>query len=773
MVQAQPIDTHTDQKTILIVDDDDITLRLLRDVATRLGYAVLLAENGMEALEIVVEMPPDLIILDLMLPGMNGMELLKRLRSHEDTAAIPIIMVTASSEQKNMFESWDLGADDYIFKPFQLKVLEARINAILARSTVLRAQPSDPNIEMGIYRWQAFLSEVEREKLRTKKRDATNTYLVCIQLYELDHLLELLGDSIMGTLTKQIQAQILLNQQPLEILSVDDKHRFYLLMPETSFKAAKARLEKLIRQLSRFDFIIKNERARFTPVVGFSRLDKQLKVTQSLNNTEQALQDALSQLDLDPKYYLSSTQKRITDWLPNIGQLWQTLRSFFYLRFLKDRSRSAFQVVTTFFIGNGLPLMVYLGLGAVGMDITGVVYIGVVTALLLTAMLIWYEGYLAMKREPLPEAKAQFPLASAIIAAYLPNEADTLLATIAAFQHLEYPGPIQIILAYNTPQDMPFEETLQAIARRDPRFQPIRVKHSTSKAQNVNAALQHVTGEFVGIFDADHQPAPDTFTRAWQWLSQGYDVVQGHCLIRNGSASWVTRLVAVEFEAIYAVSHPGRAQMHGFGIFGGSNGYWRTDLLQSTRMQGFMLTEDIDSSMRITKQGFRIKVDPQIISRELAPTTPKALWTQRMRWAQGWFQVSLKHAIQLLLSPTGSLRQKMGIWHLIIWREIYPWVSMQIIPVVIYWAIRNGGFHNINWAVPIFIVTSIVTLSTGPLQIYFIYRLGHPSIKAHKRWFVFYVLMSFFYTEYKNTIARVSQLKEFMKDREWKVTSRG
>ncbi|MCA9331179.1 response regulator, partial [Candidatus Saccharibacteria bacterium] len=279
MIQSQSVDTQVDQKTILIVDDDEITLRLLRDIVTRLGYAVLLAENGMEALEIVVEMPPDLIILDLMLPGMNGMELLKRLRSHEDTASIPIIMVTASSEQRQMIESWNLGADDYIFKPFQLNVLEARINAILARSSVLRAAPDDSNIEMGIYRWQAFLSEVEREKLRTRKRNAT-TYLACIQLYELDRLLELLGDSIMGTLAKQIQAQILLYQQNLEILSVDDEHRFYLLMPETTYKAAKSRLEKLIRQLARFDFIIKNERARFTPVVGFSRLNKQLKVQQ-------------------------------------------------------------------------------------------------------------------------------------------------------------------------------------------------------------------------------------------------------------------------------------------------------------------------------------------------------------------------------------------------------------------------------------------------------------------------------------------------------------
>ncbi len=141
-------------------------------------------------------------------------------------------------------------------------------------------------------------------------------------------------------------------------------------------------------------------------------------------------------------------------------------------------------------------------------------------------------------------------------------------------------------MAYNTPQPMAIEEELREMARRDPRIVPFKVENSTSKAQNVNAAMSHVTGEFVGMFDADHHPDPEAFRRAWRWLSNGYDVVQGHCVIRNGQASLVARTVAVEFESIYAVSHPGRTAMHGFGLFGGSNGYWRTELLARTRMHG-------------------------------------------------------------------------------------------------------------------------------------------------------------------------------------------
>src|SRR5262249_22846037 len=152
-----------------------------------------------------------------------------------------------------------------------------------------------------------------------------------------------------------------------------------------------------------------------------------------------------------------------------------------------------------------------------------------VLAMLITAVLITIEGFMALPRiDPPQEPGAPYPTASAIIAAWLPHEAPTIVETVEALLRVEYPSPPQGILAYNTPRDMPVETTLRDIARRDPRFVPLRVEGSTSKAQNVNAALAEVQGEFVGVFDADHHPDPDSFTRAWRWLSNGYDVVQGH-----------------------------------------------------------------------------------------------------------------------------------------------------------------------------------------------------------------------------------------------------
>jgi cellulose synthase/poly-beta-1,6-N-acetylglucosamine synthase-like glycosyltransferase len=265
----------------------------------------------------------------------------------------------------------------------------------------------------------------------------------------------------------------------------------------------------------------------------------------------------------------------------------------------------------------------------------------------------------------------------------------------------------------------------------------------------------------------------NAFSRAWHWLSSGYDIVQGHCLVRNYDASFVARMVAVEFESIYAVSHPGRTRLYGFGIFGGSNGYWKTDLLRQTRMHGFMLTEDIDSSMRVTEEGHRIATDPKLISRELAPGSVKALWNQRMRWAQGWFQVSRDHFMNAIRSKKLTGRQKVGAAYLLAWREIYPWISSQVFPIIAFWVWKYHGIDKLNWLIPIFVLTTVFTLSVGPGQALFAYLKAAPEIKRHKGWFWLYLLVSsLVYTEFKNVIARVAQLKELMGERSWRVTPR-
>jgi cellulose synthase/poly-beta-1,6-N-acetylglucosamine synthase-like glycosyltransferase len=394
-----------------------------------------------------------------------------------------------------------------------------------------------------------------------------------------------------------------------------------------------------------------------------------------------------------------------------------------------------------------------------------------VIGLVTTAALIWSEGIFATRHPGAPETAGSPEVpATAIICAYLPNEADTIVETVEHFMTIDYPAGLQVILAYNTPRDLPVEDDLRELVSRHPRLLLLRVPASNSKAQNLNAGLAQATGEFVGVFDADHHPDPDAFHRAWRWLSNGYSAVQGHCLVRNGGDSFLARMVAVEFESMYAVSHPGRYLRDRFGIFGGSNGFWRTDALHLTRMRGSMLTEDIDASMRLLESGGKIASDPQLISRELGTTTARQIWNQRLRWAQGWFQVSIRHVFEMLRMPHFTTRQKLGIFNLLLQREVYPWISLQIFPLVAFWIARGDV---LDWFVPIFVATTIFTSTVGPGSVGFAYRQAHPDIKRHKAWFWQYLVFStLVYTEAKNIIGRVAQLKQAMGETSWRVTPR-
>ncbi|MBI3986713.1 MAG: response regulator transcription factor [Lentisphaerae bacterium] len=118
---------------ILIVEDEEDIAELLRHHLAREGYGITVAGHGEEAVKAVSRKKPELILLDLMLPGLDGLEVCRRLKKEPRTASIPIIMVTAKGDEGDVVAGLELGADDYIAKPFSMKVLVARVRAMLRR----------------------------------------------------------------------------------------------------------------------------------------------------------------------------------------------------------------------------------------------------------------------------------------------------------------------------------------------------------------------------------------------------------------------------------------------------------------------------------------------------------------------------------------------------------------------------------------------------------------------------------------------------------------
>ena len=120
-------------KNVLIVEDDPVILRGLKDNFAMEGYSVRTASDGERGLEMALESRPDLLVLDLMLPGLNGYEICRSLR--EDRCNVPTIMLTAKNEESDMLLGFGVGADDYLTKPFSIRELLARSEALLRRTS--------------------------------------------------------------------------------------------------------------------------------------------------------------------------------------------------------------------------------------------------------------------------------------------------------------------------------------------------------------------------------------------------------------------------------------------------------------------------------------------------------------------------------------------------------------------------------------------------------------------------------------------------------------
>ena len=124
---------------VLIVEDEAALVTMLRYNFESEGYRVSEAVDGEEAILLVIEEPPDLILLDWMLPSLSGIEVCRRIRRNESARDVPIIMLTARGEDSDRVRGLDSGADDYMTKPFSPRELMARVRAVLRRSPTKRS----------------------------------------------------------------------------------------------------------------------------------------------------------------------------------------------------------------------------------------------------------------------------------------------------------------------------------------------------------------------------------------------------------------------------------------------------------------------------------------------------------------------------------------------------------------------------------------------------------------------------------------------------------
>lgn len=162
-LQIWPLEGHMVNGKILIIEDEEHIAELIKYNLESSGYQVVTAYDGEEGLKLIFSEMPDLVILDLMLPKVDGIVICNKVRNNANTADLPIIMLTAKSSETDKIIGLEIGADDYITKPFSVRELQARIKTVMRRT-----KSPQPSAETGIVRVEDIEIDLDKHEVRRK-----------------------------------------------------------------------------------------------------------------------------------------------------------------------------------------------------------------------------------------------------------------------------------------------------------------------------------------------------------------------------------------------------------------------------------------------------------------------------------------------------------------------------------------------------------------------------------------------------------------------------
>ncbi len=272
---------------ILIADDNNDMLETLDRIFKLYKFKVFTAKDGEEALTKAEEHAPDIIILDGMMPKMDGFEACGILKKNEKTQSIPVVFLTANfMEVGDRIKGLTLGADDYLLKPFNSKELVTRINSILKRTEISKSirlenenlvhqngiiekelkkllkknkiaspnQLSDP--VTGLYNNDFFKQQANKELVRSV-RYRNELSLILLYFEDFKHLKEVLGFQLFNYLIVKVSNFILNNTRTIDLTVFDEEKGFLMLLPQTSKAGAKLKIKNLKQALMNNKFLDK------------------------------------------------------------------------------------------------------------------------------------------------------------------------------------------------------------------------------------------------------------------------------------------------------------------------------------------------------------------------------------------------------------------------------------------------------------------------------------------------------------------------------------
>jgi diguanylate cyclase (GGDEF)-like protein len=265
----------------LVVDDVPVNVQLLTTYLTSVGYEVFTARDGEEALEKVAATQPDLILLDVMMPKLNGFEVCERIKSDPMTRIIPVIMVTALNEIEDKIKATESGADDFVSKPFNKLELLTRVKSLLRikhlhdelRAKVKELEQARERLRQlaitdgltGLYNHRYLKEHLEQELLRAHRHQLRAS----VVMLDIDHFKKFndtyghpAGDAILRALARLLKD----NMRKIDLAARYGGEEFCLVLVETNKTAAAIAAEKVRRLVEAFSFDISNDGGLPLPV---------------------------------------------------------------------------------------------------------------------------------------------------------------------------------------------------------------------------------------------------------------------------------------------------------------------------------------------------------------------------------------------------------------------------------------------------------------------------------------------------------------------------
>ncbi|MBN1787047.1 MAG: diguanylate cyclase [Sedimentisphaerales bacterium] len=262
------------QRKVLVIDDSQTNLILLKAHLNSMGLVAILTENPAEGMQIATEQRPDIILLDVMMPDIDGFEICRRLKADVRTSSIPVIFVSAKDQSEDKIFGLKLGAIDYVTKPFNKGELQVRIGIVLQMIELQERLLLLANTDelTGLSNRRHFFEILEREILQAKIRGGS----VAIMMFDIDHFKNindtyghLCGDKVLQQVGKILHENI----YPLDLAARYGGEEFVILMPGMPVDIAGQRAEKLRQIVDEYRWEIANKPISVTCSVGVTVFD--------------------------------------------------------------------------------------------------------------------------------------------------------------------------------------------------------------------------------------------------------------------------------------------------------------------------------------------------------------------------------------------------------------------------------------------------------------------------------------------------------------------